>query len=111
MDSLFNAICVLVTAAVVLTFVTGLRLRERSQLSMRDRGSALLVFIILGLVEEVSILRSGLVDGERIVAVCAAGLLTGPWVGGAVGLFVTWLAVWYDGLPLGSVVFRCCAAA
>jgi len=111
MDSLFNAICVLVTAAVVLTFVPGLRLRERSQLSMRDRGSALLVFIILGLVEEVSILRSGLVDGERIVAVCAAGLLTGPWVGGAVGLFVTWLAVWYDGLPLGSVVFRCCAAA
>jgi len=103
MDSLFNAICVLVTAAVVLTFVTGLRLRERSQLSMRDRGSALLVFIILGLVEEVSILRSGLVDGERIVAVCAAGLLTGPWVGGAVGLFVTWLAVGYDGLPLGSI--------
>ena len=32
-----------------------------------------LVFIVLGLVEEVGVLRSGLVDGERIVAVCAAG--------------------------------------
>jgi two-component system sensor histidine kinase LytS len=103
MDSLFNAVCVLVTAAVVLTFVPGFRLRERSLLSMRDQGSALLVFIVLGLVEEVSVLRSGLVDGERIVAVCAAGLLAGPLVGAAVGLFVTWLAVGYDGLPLGSV--------
>jgi two-component system sensor histidine kinase LytS len=103
MDSLFNAICVLVTAAVVLTFVPGLRLRERSLLSVGDQGSALLVFIVLGLVEEVSVLRSGLVDGERIVAVCAAGLLAGPLVGAAVGLFVTWLAVGYDGLPLGSV--------
>ena len=81
MDSLFNAVCVLVTAAVVLTFVPGFRLRERSLLSMGDQGSALLVFIVLGLVEEVSVLRSGLVDGERIVAVCAAGLLAGPLVG------------------------------
>jgi two-component system LytT family sensor kinase len=105
MDSLFNAICVLVTAAVALTFVPGFRLRERSLLSMRDQGTALLVFILLGLVEEVSVLRSGLVDGERIVAVCAAGLLAGPLVGGTVGLFVTWLAVGYDGLPLGSVGF------
>src|SRR5262249_6740859 len=103
MDSLLNAICVLVTAAVVLTFVPGLRLRERSQLSMRDQGSALLGFIILALVEEVSVLRSGLVDGERIVAACAAGLLAGPWLGGGLSLFVTWLAVGYDGLPLGSV--------
>ena len=103
MDSLFNAICVLVTAAVVLTFVPGFRLRERSLLSMRDQGSALLVFIVLGLVEELSVLRSGLVDGERIVAVCAAGLMAGPLAGGAVGLFATWLAVGYDGLPLGSV--------
>jgi two-component system sensor histidine kinase LytS len=103
MDSLFDAICVLVTAAVMLTFVPGFRLRERSLLSMRDKGSALLVFIVLGLVEELSVLRSGLVDGERIVAVCAAGLLAGPLVGGAVGLFATWLAVGYDGLPLESV--------
>jgi hypothetical protein len=50
MDSLPIAICVLVTATFVLTFVPGLRLRERSLLSMRDRGTALLVFMVLGLV-------------------------------------------------------------
>ena len=37
------------------------------------------------------------------MAVCAAGLLAGPLVGGTVGLFVTWLAVGNDGQPLGSV--------
>ena len=102
MDSLFNDMCVLVTAAYVLTFVPGLRLQDRSLLSMRDRGTALLVFLVLGLVEEASVSRSGLLN-ERIVAVCAAGLLAGPWVGLAVSVFVTWLAVWFDGLPLASI--------
>jgi two-component system LytT family sensor kinase len=102
MTSLFNEICVLVTAAFVLTFVPGLRLRERSLLSMRDRGTALLVFLVLGLVEEASVSHSGWLN-ERIVAVCAAGLLAGPWVGVTVSAFVTWLAVKYDGLPLGSI--------
>src|ERR1700738_1941519 len=46
MDSLFNDICVLVTAAFVLPFVPGLRLQERALLSMRDRGTALLVFLV-----------------------------------------------------------------
>src|SRR5260221_978068 len=36
-------------------------------------------------------------------AVCAAGLVAGPWVGLAVGAFVTWLAVRFDGLPLASI--------
>jgi two-component system LytT family sensor kinase len=102
MDSLFNDICVLVTAAFVLTFVPGLRLQERSLLSMRDRGTALLVFLVLGLVEEASVSRSGWLN-ERIVAVCAAGLVAGPWVGLAVSGFVTWLAVRFDGLPLASI--------
>jgi two-component system LytT family sensor kinase len=102
MDSLFNDICVLVTAAFVLTFVPGLRLRERSLLSMRDRGTALLVFLVLGLVEEASDSRSGWLN-ERIVTVCSAGLIAGPWVGIAVSVFVTWLAVKYDGLPMGSI--------
>jgi two-component system sensor histidine kinase LytS len=102
MDSLFNDICVLVTAAYVLTFVPGLRLQERSLLSMRDRGTALLVFLVLGLVEEASVSRSGWLN-ERIVAVCAAGLVAGPWVGLAVSVFVTWLAVRFDGLPLASI--------
>ena len=102
MDSLFSDICVLVTAAFVLTFVPGLRLQERSLLSMRDRGTALLVFLVLGLVEEASFSHSGWLN-ERIVAVCAAGLIAGPWIGLAVSVFVTWLAVRYDGLPLGSI--------
>src|SRR5258707_260546 len=91
MDSLFNDMCVLVTAAYVLTFVPGLRLQDRSLLSMRDRGTALLVFLVLGLVEEASVSRSGLLN-ERIVAVCAAGLLAGPWVGVAVRLVVALVA-------------------
>jgi two-component system, LytTR family, sensor kinase len=37
------------------------------------------------------------------VAVCAAGLVAGPWVGLAVSVFVTWLAVAHHGLPLGSI--------
>jgi two-component system sensor histidine kinase LytS len=102
MNGLFNDICVLVTAAFVLTFAPGLRLRERSLLSMRDRGTALLVFLILGLVEEASFSHSGWLN-ERIVAVCAAGLLAGPWVGLVVSAFVTWLAVGFDGLPLASI--------
>jgi two-component system LytT family sensor kinase len=102
MDNLFNDICVLVTAAFALTFVPGLRLQERSLLSMRDRGTALLVFLALGLVEEASVSRSGWLN-ERIVAVCAAGLMAGPWVGLAVSVFVTWLAVGVDGLPLASI--------
>lgn len=102
MDRLFNDICVLVTAAFVLTFGLGLRLQDRSLLSMRDRGTALLVFLVLGLVEEASASRSGLLN-ERIVAVCAAGLVAGPWVGLAVSVFVTWLAVNFDSLPLASI--------
>src|ERR1700722_11198214 len=102
MENLFNDICILVTAAFVLTFVPGFTLQERSLLSMRDNGTALVVFLVLGLVEEASVSRSGLLN-ERIVAVCAAGLMAGPWVGLAVSVFVTWLAVRLDGLPLASI--------
>jgi two-component system LytT family sensor kinase len=102
MENLFNDICILVTAAFVLTFMPGFRLQERSLLSMRDKGTALLVFLVLGLVEEASVSRSGWLN-ERIVAVCAAGLMAGPWVGLAVSVFVTWLAVRLDGLPLASI--------
>jgi two-component system, LytTR family, sensor kinase len=101
MENLFNDICILVTAAFALTFVPGFR-QERSLLSMRDKGTALLVFLVLGLVEEASVSRSGCLN-ERIVAVCAAGLMAGPLVGVAVSVFVTWLAVRLDGLPLASI--------
>ena len=58
--------------------------------------------MLLGLVEEITVSHAGWLN-ERIVAVCAAGLVAGPWVGLAVSVFVTWLAVAHDGLPLGSI--------
>jgi LytS/YehU family sensor histidine kinase len=102
MDSILNGVCILVTAAFVLTLVPGFRRRERSLLSRRDQGTALLVFLVLGLVEEATLSHAGWLN-ERIVAVCAAGLVAGPWFGLAVSVFVTWLAVACDGLPLGSI--------
>ena len=68
----------------------------------RHQGTALLVFLVLGLVEEVTVSHAGWLN-ERIVAVCAAGLVAGPWVGLVVSVFVTWLAVAHHGLPLGSI--------
>jgi two-component system LytT family sensor kinase len=91
MDSIVNDVCVLVTAAFVLTLVPGFRRAERSLLSRRDQGTALLVFLVLGLVEEAIFWDHGPIN-ERIVAACTAGLVAGPWVGLTVGLFVTWLA-------------------
>src|ERR1700722_12765423 len=102
MDSIFDEVCILVTAAFALTLLPGFRRPERSLLSIRDQGTALLVFLVLGLVEEATVSHAGWLN-ERIVAVCAAGLVAGPWVGLAVSVFVTWLGVARHGLPLGSI--------
>jgi len=102
MDTILNEVCVLVTVAFALTLVPCLQRPQLSLLSRRDQITALLVFVFLGLVEEATVSHAGLLN-ERIVAVCAAGLLAGPWVGLGVGVFVTWLAVEYHGLPLGSI--------
>jgi two-component system, LytTR family, sensor kinase len=102
MDSIFNEVCILVTAAFALTLVPGFRRPEGSLLSRRDQGTTLVVFLLLGLVEEATVSHAGWLN-ERIVAVCAAGLVAGPWVGLAVSVFVTWLAVARHGLPLGSI--------
>src|ERR1700730_264395 len=99
MDIILKKVCVLVTPAFALTLVPGFRRSERSLLSVRDRGTALLVFLVLGLVEQVAVGRTDWFN-HRIVAVCAAGLLAGPGVGVAVSGFVTWLAVAYEGRPL-----------
>ena len=56
----------------------------------------------LGLLEEATASHAGWLS-ERIVAVCACGLVAGPWVGLAVSVFVTWLAVGCHGLPFGSI--------
>src|SRR5260370_41319692 len=100
MDIIFNKVCVLVTAAFALTLVPGFRQPERSLLPRRDQGTALLVFLVLGLVEEVTVSHAGLLN-ERIVAGMAAGLVAGPWVGLAVSVFVTCVAGADDGLPGG----------
>jgi two-component system LytT family sensor kinase len=102
MDTIFNDVCVLVTAAFTLTLVPSFRKPARSLLSRGDQRAALLVFISLGLVEEATASHAGWLN-ERIVAVCASGLVAGPWVGLAVSVFVTWLAVAYHGLPFGSI--------
>ena len=102
MDIIFTKICVLVTVAFALTWVPGFRRSEPSLLSMRDRGTALLVFMILGLVEQIVVGRNGWFN-HRIVAVCAAGLMAGPVVGVAVAAFVTWMAIAWAGRPLGPV--------
>src|SRR5258708_40126833 len=91
MDTILNEVCVLVTAAFALTLVPGFRRQERSLLSGRDQGTALLVFLVLGLVEEVTVSHAGWLN-ERIVAVCAAGLVAGPWGGFVVSGVVPWLA-------------------
>ena len=102
MDTIFNNVCVLVAVAFALTPVPGFRQPERSFLSRRDQGAASLLFTVLGLVEEATASHVGLLN-ERIVAICAAGLVAGPWVGLAVGGFVTWLATAHHGLPFGSI--------
>src|SRR5271169_4462675 len=99
LPAIFNDVCVLVAAAFALTLVPSFRQPERSFLSRRDQGAALLVFTILGLVEEATASHAGLLN-ERIVAVCAAGLVAGPWVGLVVGVFVTWLAVAHHERPI-----------
>jgi two-component system, LytTR family, sensor kinase len=69
---------------------------------VRDRGTALLVFLLLGFLEEAVVRETGWFN-QRIVAVCAAGLVAGPVVGLIVGTVVTWLAVVSDGLPLATI--------
>jgi len=102
MDIIFNKICVLVTAAFALTLVPGFRRSERSLLSVRDRGTALLVFMVLGLVEEATVGQTGWFN-HRIIAVCVAGLLAGPGEGAVVAAFMTWMAVVFNGRPMGPV--------
>jgi LytS/YehU family sensor histidine kinase len=102
MELIFNKICVLVTAAFALTLVPSFKRSEGSLLSMGDKGAKLLVFLLLGLVEEASVGKTGWFN-HRIVAACASGLLGGPFIGFIVSLFVTWLAVAHDGRPLEPI--------
>ena len=99
MEIIFNKVCVLVTAAFVLTLVPGFR---RSGRSLGDKATKLLVFLLLGLVEDATVGATGWFN-HRIIAVCVAGLLAGPGVGTLVAALVTWMAVTTDGRPLEPV--------
>ena len=66
MDTIYNEVCVLVTAAFVLTLVPSFRQPERSLLSRRDQVTALVVFFFLGLVEA---------RWRRLIALGQLGLL------------------------------------
>ena len=92
MDIIFNKVCVLVTAAFALTLVPGFKRSERSLASMSDKGTKLLVFLLLGLVEEATVGRTGWFN-HRIIAVCASGLMAGPGVGVVSGLGHDWVTV------------------
>src|ERR1700730_5043862 len=102
MEVIFNKICVLVAATLALTLVPGSTRSEGSLLSMRGRGTTLLVFLLLGLVEDAVVRQTGWFN-QRIVVVTSASLLAGPGVGVLVRLFVIWLAFTYDGMPLFTV--------
>jgi LytS/YehU family sensor histidine kinase len=102
LEIIFNKVCVLVTAAFALTLVPGFRRSERSIASVRNNETKLLVFLLLGFIEEAAVGKTGWFN-HRIIAACAAGLLAGPGAGAIVAVFVTWMAVAYDGRPLEPV--------
>src|ERR1700740_3311618 len=87
---IIGKICVLVTAAFVLTLAPAFR-SDRSRLSFRDRGAALLVFLALGLVEEATVRQTECFN-HRIVAACTAGLMAGTRGGLTVAGFCNWVA-------------------
>jgi len=80
MDSIFNEVCILVTAAFALTLVPGFRRPERSLLSGRDQGTALLVFLILGLVEEATVSHAGWLNVPHAIWASASATRTLPLI-------------------------------
>ena len=91
MEAIFNKICVLVTVALALTLVPSSMRSKGSLMLVRGRGTSLLVFLLLGLVEDAVVRQTGWFN-HRIVVVTCASLLAGPCVGVLVRLFVIWLA-------------------
>jgi hypothetical protein len=67
MDSIFNEVCISVTAAFALALVPGLRKPERSLQSRRDQGTALLVFTIPGWAPFLGPARSSVVETPSCV--------------------------------------------
>src|ERR1700752_393620 len=94
LESIFDKICLLTSAGIALTLVPRFGRLGASILAVRNRGSALLLFLLLGFIEDCAV-RDTSWFNHRIVAVSAASLLAGLGVGSVVRLFVIWLAVSY----------------
>jgi LytS/YehU family sensor histidine kinase len=95
LESIFEKICLLISTGVAFTLVPRFGRPGSSILAARNRGSALLLFLLLGFIED-SAVRDTSWFNHRIVAVSAASLLAGIEVGAVVRLFVIWLALSYD---------------
>jgi LytS/YehU family sensor histidine kinase len=119
LESIFDKICFLISSGVALTLVPGFRRAGATLLAVRDRWSALILFLLLGFVEDCAV-RDTSWFNHRIVAVTAASLLAGLGVGAVVRLFVIWLALSYDsretsivaivissGVLFGGLIHRC----
>lgn len=100
-------VCVLVTLTFLLTRTRLFGNLIRPRLSGRDQATALLIFLVMAFTEEY-ITPVGTLMNARIIAVCAAGLLAGPWIGGIVGIVVTALSCYHHGFPpfpIGASMF------
>lgn len=95
LESIFEKICLLISTGVAFTLVPRFGWPGSSILAARNRGSALLLFLLLGFIEDCAV-RDTSWFNHRIVAVSAASLLAGIEVGAVVRLFVVWLALSYD---------------
>ncbi len=100
--ALLDKTCVLVTLTFVLTRTRLFTHLLRPRLPLRDQVIALLIFLLMGLTEVVVAHQHSLMNA-RIIAVCAAGLLAGPWVGGIMGVAVTVMACLSQRLPVLSI--------
>ena len=83
LESIFEKICLLTSAGVALTLVPRFGRLGASILAVRNRGSALLLFLLLGFIEDCAVRDTGWFN-HRIVAVSAASLLAGIGVGAGV---------------------------
>src|SRR5258708_3980940 len=99
---LLGKACVLVTLTFVFTrtrlFVNLLRPR----LPVWDQLAAILVFLVMGFAE-VKVTQGQNLLNLRIVSVCAAGLLAGPWVGLVIGVAVTAMAYRLQPFPYAPI--------
>jgi two-component system LytT family sensor kinase len=90
--------CVMVTIATVLTNTRLFKSICRPRLQLSDQATAIGLFLILALAEGLVATARDL-PNARIVAVCASGLLAGPWVGGIIGVAATVLSHFLVGTP------------